>query len=217
MTRPPRLTIAAVMGLVALFAMTFAALRSSAAYWASTMVTVTVLALLASVVSGLLGRDRARSLGFAVFGWGYFLLTFTSPFRDVVRPHLITSVVIVESYRHLHPEVRVEVTDLTPLLGAGVPIGGSSLATGGPPYMAAPQFVAVAGGGPQPIIPITFPNAISPHLYVPAGPNRFYSFECSAHAAFTLAFAGLGWLLAHRLAPRALTPPDGAAHRTDST
>jgi hypothetical protein len=217
MPRPPRLTIAALMGLVAVCAATFAALRSSAAYWASTMVTVTVLALLGSVVASLLGRHRTGWAGFAIFGWGYFLLAFTAPFRDVVRPHLITSVAIVESYRHLHPEVRVEVTDLTRLVGAGVPIQGASLATGGPPHMPAPQFVAVAGGGPQPIVPITFGTGTNPTLYVPAGPNRFYSYECSAHAAFTLAFAGIGWLLADRLARRARAAPAGPANRPDST
>jgi hypothetical protein len=38
---------------------------------------------------------------------------------------------------------------------------------------------------------------------VPSGPNRFYTFECSAHAAFTLAFAGLGGLFAVIVARRA--------------
>src|SRR5204863_2458583 len=113
------------------------------------------------------------------------------------------SVAVVESYRHLHPEVRVEVTDLTPLPGAGVPIGPASLATGGPEHLPAPQFVAVAQGGPRPIIPVALPGGS--RSYVPAGPNRVYTFECSAHAAFTLAFAGLGGLFAALVACRAAT------------
>ena len=63
--------------------------------------------------------------------------------------------------------------------------------------MPAPQFVAVAGGGPRPIIDVTIMGNTS--TYIPSGPNQFYSFECSAHAAFTLAFAGLGWLFASRV------------------
>ena len=121
MTRPPKFTIAALMGVVAFCAATFAALRASSPYWASAMVSTTVLVLLGSIVASLLGRHRARWSGFAIFGCGYFLLTFTSPFRDVVRPHLFTSVAIVESYRHLHPEVQVDMTEMTPLQGAGVP------------------------------------------------------------------------------------------------
>jgi len=198
MTHPPRLTIAALIGLVALCAVTFAALRTSSPYWASAMVSLTILVLLGSVVASVWGRHRALWSGFAIFGWGYFLLAFCSPFRDVVRPHMLTSVAIVESYRHIHPEVRLEVTDLTPLPAAGVPVGSSSLAMGGPQHNPAPQFVAVAGGGPQPIIPLA-------SGYVPAGPNRFYTFECSAHAAFTLAFAGFGGLFAALVAYRAAT------------
>ncbi len=203
--RPPRLTVAALVGLVALCAATFAALRTSSPYWASAMVSLTVVVLLGSVAASLRGRHRAFWSGFAIFGWGYFLLTFTSPFRDVVRPHLLTSVAIVESYRYLHPEVRVEVTDLTPLLGAGAPIGSTNLATGGPPHMPAPQFVAAAGGGPQPIITVTFPPTAGggSAAYVPSGPNRFYSFECSAHAGFTLIFAGFGGVFTTLVAYRA--------------
>jgi hypothetical protein len=209
MTRSPRLTIAALMLLIVVCAANFAALRTSSPYWASAMVSLTVLALLGSVVAGLWGRHRAGWSGFAIFGWGYFLLTFTSPFRDVVRPHLLSSLAIVESYRHLHPEVRVELIELTLLPVAGMPIGPTSLASTSltsPAHMPAPQFVAVAGGGPRPIIPITFSFPNQPdatHSYVPSGQNQFYSFECSAHAGFTLAFAGLGWLFAALVARRA--------------
>jgi hypothetical protein len=197
-TRPPRLTLAALVGFIALCAATFAALRTASPYWASAVVSLTVLALFGSVAASLWSRHRVGWSGFAIFGWGYFILTFASPFRDVVRPHLFTSIAIVESYRHLHPEVRVEVTDLAMLPGAGVPLGPTSLATGGPDHMPAPQFVAVAGGGPRPIISVDFPAAAGGGTvpYVPSGPNRFYTFECSAQAAFTLAFAGLGALFA---------------------
>ncbi len=203
MTRPPRFTIAGLMVFVALFAMMLAALRTSSPYWASAMVSATVLILLASVIASLLSSHRAAWSGFAIFGCGYFLLTFTSSFRDVVRPHLLTSVAIVESYRYLHPDVRVEVTDLTPLLGAGTPISHTTLSISGPPHMPAPQFVAVAGGGPRPVLDIPFQRTSAE--YVPSGPNHFYSFECSAHATLTLAFAGLGWLFAAWLARRAMT------------
>jgi hypothetical protein len=115
MTPLPRLTIAALIGLVALCAVTFAALRTSSPYWASAMVSLTVLVLLGSVVASVWGRHRAGWSGFAIFGWGYFRLAFCSPFRDV------------------------------------------------------------------------------------------YTFECSAHAAFTLAFAGFGGLFAARVAYRAAT------------
>ena len=91
-------------------------------------------------------------------------------------------------------------TDLT-RCWAPASMNRTTLATGGPPQMPAPQFVAVAGGGPRPIIDVTIMGNTS--TYIPSGPNQFYSFECSAHAAFTLAFAGLGWLLASRVTRQA--------------
>jgi hypothetical protein len=197
MLHPPRLTIAALIGLVALCAVTFAALRTSSPYWASAMMSLTMLVLLGSVVASVWGRHRAGWSGFAIFGWGYFLLAFGSPFRDVVRPHMLTSVAIVESYRHVHPEVRIDVMDLALLPRAGAPVGPALLVER-IPHLPAPQFVAIAGGGPEPIISLQ-------SSYVPAGPNRFYTFECSAHAAFTLAFAGVGGLFAGLVAYRAAT------------
>ena len=87
------------------------------------------------------------------------------------------------------------------LAPAGVPVGLSSLAMGGPEHNPAPQFVAVAGAGPQPIIPVSFGGQSV--RYVPAGPNRFYTFECSAHAALTLVFGMLGAIFGAAISRRA--------------
>jgi hypothetical protein len=202
MYRLPRITIAAMLGLVGLCALSFAALRASSPYWAAAMVSLTVVALLGSVVASIWGRHRAIWSGFAIFGWVYFLMTFTSPFRDIVSPHLLSSVAIVESYTHVHPEVKVEFTDLTPLPGAGLPIGTTQATVGTPMQVPSPKFVAIAGGGPRPIMTVTFGGS-TPYEYVPSGPNHFYSYVCSAHAAFTLAFAGVGAVFAALVASRA--------------
>ena len=212
MTRTPRLTMAALIGLVALCAVTFAALRTSSPYWAATMVSLTVLVLLGSVIASIWGRHRALWSGFAIFGWGYFFLAFCSPFRDVVRPHMLTSVAIVESYRYVHPQVRLQPIDLAQLPAAGKPLSMVPHSISFLQHMPAPQFVAVAGGGPLPIIALSSYGSA-----VPSGPNLFYTFECSAHAAFTLVFAGLGGLFAAFAAHRAATTStDGRADgRTD--
>lgn len=212
MTRSPRLTIAALIGLVALFAVTFAALRTSSPYWAAAMVSLTVLVLLGSVTASIWGRHRARWSGFAIFGWGYFVLAFCSPFREVVRPHLLTSVAIVESYRYVHPQVRLEPIDLAQLPAAGKPLSMVPHSISFLQHMPAPQFVAVAGGGPLPIIALNSYGSA-----VPAGPNLFYTFECSAHAAFTLAIAGLGGLFAAMVAHRAATTSQEEQAPRDST
>ena len=63
MRRMPRINVSTLMGLVALCAMALAALRTSSPYWASAMVSVTVLVLLGSVVASLRGRHRAAGPG----------------------------------------------------------------------------------------------------------------------------------------------------------
>ena len=91
-----RFSIGALMGLVLLVAVGFAALRSSTPIWASSIFTATFLCL----TVGLLGAFARRGawLGFAVFGWAYFLGVFwlwpgvngvTAP--PFVSKHLIDS------------------------------------------------------------------------------------------------------------------------------
>ena len=71
--------------------------------------------------------------------------------------------------------------------------------------------MTVAGGGPLPIIADTYGSA------VPAGPNLYYTFECSAHAAFTLAFAGAGGLFAAVVARRAASTSKEGQSTDDSS
>lgn len=73
-----RFTIGALMGLVALVAVGFAALRSSSPIWASAIFTATIFLLLAGVVGAFAHRGPSRPvwLGFATFGSAYLLGAF---------------------------------------------------------------------------------------------------------------------------------------------
>jgi hypothetical protein len=72
----PRFSIRALLGLILFVAVAIAALRGATAIWAS----VTILAALGAVCTATVGAalirgaGRAAWLGFAVFGWAYFLL-----------------------------------------------------------------------------------------------------------------------------------------------
>jgi hypothetical protein len=74
-----RFTLAALMGAVALIAVGVAALRSPTAIRASLVVLLAVGAICGATVGAILrrGPDRGAWLGFAVFGWAYFLLTLS--------------------------------------------------------------------------------------------------------------------------------------------
>ncbi len=68
-----RLSIAGMLGYVALVAYWLAAIRSSSVLWTRLAATFTLAALLTSVLGAILSRGLARSfwLGFALFGWVY--------------------------------------------------------------------------------------------------------------------------------------------------
>ena len=73
----PRLSILGLIAGVVACGVAFAALRSGSDYWLSAFYTMTVALLLGAVVAARYRRGTGRAFwfGFAVFGWGGFLLT----------------------------------------------------------------------------------------------------------------------------------------------
>jgi hypothetical protein len=67
------------MGAVALVAVGVAALRSPTAVWARLVILLALGAICGATVGAILRRGPGRGawLGFAVFGWAYFLMTLT--------------------------------------------------------------------------------------------------------------------------------------------
>jgi hypothetical protein len=73
-----RLTIFSLMGFICVVAVAIAALRNPDNYWASGMILMTPLIVGFVLIGALCGAERlrARRLGFAIFGGGYFALAF---------------------------------------------------------------------------------------------------------------------------------------------
>jgi hypothetical protein len=125
----PSLSVAGLMGLVLLLAVGFAALRDPAELWAGVFYSLMLVVLLAAALGAALrpGRARAPWLGFALFGWGYFLLTFgpgpgtSITYKDYYQPRsyvsdveeikahigvnsdLLTTKLLDASYPFVHP------------------------------------------------------------------------------------------------------------------
>jgi hypothetical protein len=74
--RGPRLTIASMLVVVAVLAMSMAALFSSTGFWISLAATLTLGTLLAAILGAILlrGGDRAFCLGFSLFAAVYLIL-----------------------------------------------------------------------------------------------------------------------------------------------
>ena len=68
-----RLSIRGVMTLILLFGLGSAAIRAGSFTWLRVIYTLTVVGLLLAVLAAKYSRD-AFWFGFAVFGWGYFLI-----------------------------------------------------------------------------------------------------------------------------------------------
>jgi hypothetical protein len=70
-----RITVAMSLGIVALFAFGFAAIREGTEVWAKSAFSLCVLILLGASVVAVTRRSRSGALpGFVIFGWGYLLL-----------------------------------------------------------------------------------------------------------------------------------------------
>ncbi len=72
----PRLTLASLMGLVAVLALGMTGLFSASTFWTTAAATVTLALLLAAVLGAILlrGAECAFCLGFALFGLVYLVL-----------------------------------------------------------------------------------------------------------------------------------------------
>ena len=71
-----RISIAGLLGIVAVIAIWLAGMRSASSLWTTAAATVTFVLLLTALLAGRLldGTDRAFWAGFALFGWSYLVL-----------------------------------------------------------------------------------------------------------------------------------------------
>ena len=115
-----QMSIAATILVVVACAMALTALRTASDFWLSALYTVTTVLLLLAVVAARFGRGSGKAFwfGFAVFGWGFFLLGYgpwrtpradpTEQFNVPLNRNLITSRVIL----YLVPYLITESDDL---------------------------------------------------------------------------------------------------------
>ena len=100
-----RSSIAELLALMLVLAVGLAALRSASATWAGVASLLTCAALLAAVLGVICrrGAGRASCLGFALFGWAYYLACFAPWCVHEVQPWLPTSRLLDEAYARWRP------------------------------------------------------------------------------------------------------------------
>lgn len=103
--RMPRFQVRTLMIAVAGVAASFGVLRAASTLW-SQVVFAVVLATLGSAILGIIyrrGAQRAWWVGFALFGWGDFLVENGPWLRHNVAIHMPTASLLTEVYRWLAP------------------------------------------------------------------------------------------------------------------
>jgi hypothetical protein len=73
---PPRISLASLIGIVAVIALGLAGMLSASRLWLTLASTVTLALLLAALLASWLfsGKDRAFWVGFALFGWTHLIM-----------------------------------------------------------------------------------------------------------------------------------------------
>ena len=107
----PRFTIAALVALVALCGVGFAALRNANDVWASFLFTLTLFVLGVASLGGVFrrGPSQAFLVGFASFGIAYLCLWGS----DSIRPHLATTKLLeLAGHKMSHSEQLYSLTKL---------------------------------------------------------------------------------------------------------
>ncbi len=88
-----RFRLGAMMLVVLVLGVGFAAIRAGTPLWAAVCVTLALLVLSAATVGAALRRGRPRAAwgGFAFFGWVYLLLSLGPGASEALAPHLLTT------------------------------------------------------------------------------------------------------------------------------
>lgn len=205
-----RVSVRGVAALVALAAAGLAALRSGSTAWAAVTVTAVFAVLLASLVGVIAGRDRRAWAGFAVFGWGYWLITFVPAIGEDVRPALVTSALILEGYGRVHGKKELFAAPLRP---GGQPSGialarGTALVGNG----SFPPLVPIDGRSDGGETPVARPyGAFMMTMAMPS----YLAFGRTAHALFAAVFGLVGAGMALRVSRAGWTRPPRDASRGD--
>jgi hypothetical protein len=100
-----KISLFAVMGVVAVSAVACQALASSSRAWANAVFTLAIASLLLGTLAARfhVGTAKVFWYGFASFGWCYVLLAFGPWFGEQVRHHLFTTTILEMLYPWWEP------------------------------------------------------------------------------------------------------------------
>jgi hypothetical protein len=152
-------SLTSALGFVLVVALCCAALRSGSDLWVSACVTLTVGGLFTSLVGIVYHRGcrQAFWVGFAIFGWGSWILDHTSwmgGLRDQLPMSRLTRYLTPKLQRPVQPPAATAASGQPPMMSRGAP-GQSAGGRGGSMGMSG------LGGGPGMAMPT--PGTVGPN------------------------------------------------------
>jgi hypothetical protein len=217
MSRPTaRFSIAGVLGVIALFAVGFAALASPSAFWLNTLFSLNLAILIAALIGWLFHRDPARRAfwaGFLVAG-GIYLVLSRSWWLGEQRlgEQLATTMLLDILYAQIEPlpqTVPPAVVGYGGMMGMG---GGGMMSgvEGGMAGMMGGMSAGMMGGMPAGTPPASTPPTRWSQWTAPDRIRQYYpvgtvttlgspfGFLRIGHSLFSLIFGIMGGLLAQK-------------------
>lgn len=194
-----RFTILSLMGLVLALAIAIAALRNADDYWASGMILATPFLLGVALIAALCGEDRsrARRLGFAILGGGYFALAFLG-LSESNRARLPTTQLLTYVHQQVAPPQVFTFTVTTP------PPPGINFGTAGPVSSSPAPLSVVATNLTSATPGLTNPTMVSGRWKaVLPGAANYEAFSIVGHCLFVLLAGLLGASIAQWFRRRA--------------
>jgi hypothetical protein len=185
-----RLTILSLMGFILAVGVAIAALRNADDNWAGAMILSTPLLLGVALIGALCGeeRSRARRLGFAILGGGYFALAFLG-LSDADRARLPTARLLQAIHERVAPQVTGGYT-VTYVVTSAPPGSGQGTFMAPPPNPA--SINVVPGPAPSGSIIVT-PGRWKSFL---PGAANLEAFRIVGHCLFALLVGLLGAAIA---------------------
>lgn len=189
MKRP---TILSLMGFILALAIAIAALRNADDYWAGGLLLATPLVLCIALIAALCGpeRFRARRLGFAILGGGYFALAVLG----LAVPRLPTAWLLNYIHERVVPPQRFAYT-LTATANPGA--GQSTFVVSS----LNPKGINLVGTSSQPVIVTNTPTKRWARLL--PGAANLEAFSAVGHCLFALLAGLLGAAIAQWFRRRA--------------
>jgi hypothetical protein len=185
MMRRFRFSIAGLLALVGLAALGSAAIRVASLGWSGGLFSLTILAMLTSLLGIAYQRERQRVfwVGFAVFGWTHLVLAHAPWFEGRIGPLLLGSKLFRELFPIVHPTTA----------GAMGGMGGGGMGGTGGGALSGFRQIGVRGGSAAGIGAAATGLGGGPILVNPVNISDFLSIGQSLE---TLLWAFLGGCIA---------------------